>query len=88
LSYAPVMGSETLGKGWCAVKFCLKKKWLNFPHESVPKPARLSCVVPPSIDGREDVQGIGQLKMFGGQTPRRWGWGTPLKKRATLRTPL
>ncbi len=25
--------------------------------------------------------------MFGRQTPRRWGWGTPLKKRAATRTP-
>src|SRR6266568_2098403 len=25
-------------------------------------------------------------KMFGQQTPRRWGWGTPLKKRAATRT--
>ncbi len=23
---------------------------------------------------------------FGQQTPRRWGWGTPLKKRAATRT--
>jgi hypothetical protein len=26
-------------------------------------------------------------KRFGQQTPRRWGWGTPLKKRAATRTP-
>jgi hypothetical protein len=25
-------------------------------------------------------------KQFGQQTPRRWGWGTPLKKRAATRT--
>jgi len=25
-------------------------------------------------------------KIFGQQTPRRWGWGTPLKKRAATRT--
>ena len=25
--------------------------------------------------------------MFGQQTPRRWGWGTPLKKRTAARTP-
>ena len=25
-------------------------------------------------------------EMFGQQTPRRWGWGTPLKKRAATRT--
>ena len=25
-------------------------------------------------------------KKFGQQTPRRWGWGTPLKKRAATRT--
>ena len=24
--------------------------------------------------------------MFGQQTPRRWGWGTPLKKRTATRT--
>ncbi len=24
-------------------------------------------------------------KKFGQQTPRRWGWGTPLKKRAATR---
>jgi len=27
-------------------------------------------------------------KMFEQQTPRRWGWGTPLKKRAATRTTL
>jgi hypothetical protein len=26
--------------------------------------------------------------MFEQQTPRRWGWGTPLKKRAATRTPV
>ena len=26
-----------------------------------------------------------QKKIFGQQTPRRWGWGTPLKKRAATR---
>ena len=25
-------------------------------------------------------------KIFGQQTPRRWGWGTPLKKRTATRT--
>ena len=25
------------------------------------------------------------LQKFGQQTPRRWGWGTPLKKRAATR---
>ena len=25
-------------------------------------------------------------KRFGQQTPRRWGWGTPLKKRTATRT--
>jgi hypothetical protein len=24
-------------------------------------------------------------KIFGQQTPRRWGWGTPLKKRTATR---
>jgi hypothetical protein len=28
----------------------------------------------------------GEEKKFGQQTPRRWGWGTPLKKRAATRT--
>jgi hypothetical protein len=28
----------------------------------------------------------GQRKKFGQQTPRRWGWGTPLKKRTATRT--
>jgi hypothetical protein len=27
----------------------------------------------------------GSLKKSGQQTPRRWGWGTPLKKRAAAR---
>jgi hypothetical protein len=27
-------------------------------------------------------------KKFGQQTPRWWGWGTPLKKRAATRTNL
>jgi hypothetical protein len=27
-------------------------------------------------------------KKFGQQTPRWWGWGTPLKKRAATRTTL
>ena len=27
----------------------------------------------------------GLFKRFGQQTPRRWGWGTPLKKRTTTR---
>jgi hypothetical protein len=26
-----------------------------------------------------------ELGIFGQQTPRRWGWGTPLKKRAATR---
>jgi hypothetical protein len=29
-----------------------------------------------------------EKKVFGQQTPRRWGWGTPLKKRAATRTKL
>ena len=28
------------------------------------------------------------MKIFGQQTPRRWGWGTPLKKRTATRTEL
>jgi hypothetical protein len=28
------------------------------------------------------------LETFGQQTPRRWGWGTPLKKRPAARTNL
>jgi hypothetical protein len=28
------------------------------------------------------------LETFGQQTPRRWGWGTPLKKRPAARTKL
>ena len=28
---------------------------------------------------------IRQKKRFGQQTPRRWGWGTPLKKRTAAR---
>jgi hypothetical protein len=27
----------------------------------------------------------GEFRIFGQQTPRRWGWGTPLKKRAATR---
>jgi hypothetical protein len=27
-----------------------------------------------------------ELEKFGQQTPRRWGWGTPLKKRTATRT--
>src|SRR6185437_8578359 len=30
----------------------------------------------------------GIKKIFGSQTPRRWGWGIPLKKRAATRTEL
>jgi len=30
----------------------------------------------------------GGLEEFGQQTPRRWGWGTPLKKRTATRTAL
>jgi hypothetical protein len=26
-----------------------------------------------------------KIKRFGQQTPRRWGWGTPLKKRTATR---
>ena len=29
-----------------------------------------------------------EIKKFGQQTPRRWGWGTPLKKRAATRINL
>jgi len=27
----------------------------------------------------------GNIEIFGQQTPRRWGWGTPLKKRTATR---
>jgi hypothetical protein len=30
-------------------------------------------------------QAASQENKFGQQTPRRWGWGTPLKKRTATR---
>ena len=49
----------------------------------------------PAFTGQENVRnplrsvkGISRayLSRFGQQTPRRWGWGTPLKKRTATRT--
>jgi hypothetical protein len=31
------------------------------------------------------LENSGETKKSGQQTPRRWGWGTPLKKRAATR---
>jgi hypothetical protein len=36
--------------------------------------------------GRLETGATAQKKAFGQQTPRRWGWGTPLKKRTATRT--
>jgi hypothetical protein len=37
---------------------------------------------------RERTSGVFFKNKFGQQTPRRWGWGTPLKKRAATRIAL
>lgn len=46
-------------------------------------PARALCLrsQPPRCQPRSPSD----RKRFGQQTPRRWGWGTPLKKRAAAR---
>jgi hypothetical protein len=45
-------------------------------------PAKGEANLTESFDSRQAEPN----KKFGQQTPRRWGWGTPLKKRAATRT--